>query len=115
MEERTPIPTVASITFNKQSRRPDKVWSSSFGLGEVLIHYRNMYLVTNRSYRPRTRTDPLVQTQQMKTNMRFGTWNITNHYRSGSVTEAARELARYKLDLLGVQKVRWDKGGTVRA
>jgi len=26
----------------------------------------------------------------------------------------AKELARYKLDLVGVQ-VRWDKGGTVRA
>jgi hypothetical protein len=25
-----------------------------------------------------------------------------------------RELARYKLDLVGVQGVRWDKGGTVR-
>jgi hypothetical protein len=23
----------------------------------------------------------------------------------------ARELARYKLDLVGVQEVRWDKGG----
>ena len=28
---------------------------------------------------------------------------------------AARELARYKLDLVGLQEVRWDKGGTVRA
>ena len=27
---------------------------------------------------------------------------------------AARELARYKLDLVGVQEVRWDKAGTVR-
>jgi len=27
----------------------------------------------------------------------------------------ARELARYKLDLVGVQEVRWDKGGTVGA
>jgi hypothetical protein len=26
----------------------------------------------------------------------------------------ARELARYILDLVGVQEVRWDKGGTVR-
>ena len=26
-----------------------------------------------------------------------------------------QELARYKLDLVGVQEVRWDKGGTVRA
>ena len=28
--------------------------------------------------------------------------------------EAAKELTRYKLDLVGVQKVRWDKGGMVR-
>jgi hypothetical protein len=26
-----------------------------------------------------------------------------------------RELARYKLDIVGVQEVMWDKGGTVRA
>jgi hypothetical protein len=26
----------------------------------------------------------------------------------------ARELAKRKLDLLGVQEVRWDRGGTVR-
>jgi hypothetical protein len=26
-----------------------------------------------------------------------------------------RELARYRLDLVGVQEVRWDKGGTVGA
>ena len=34
--------------------------------------------------------------------------------RSGSRTASARELARYKLDLVGVEEVRWDKGGTVR-
>jgi hypothetical protein len=27
---------------------------------------------------------------------------------------AARELARYKLDLVGVQEVRWDKVGTIK-
>ena len=36
-------------------------------------------------------------------------------YRSGSLTAVARELARCKLDLVGVQEVRWDQGGTVRA
>jgi uncharacterized protein with NAD-binding domain and iron-sulfur cluster len=44
-----------------------------------------------------------------------GTWNVRNQYRSGSLTTAARELARYKLDLVGVLEVRWDKGGKVRA
>jgi hypothetical protein len=32
-------------------------------------------------------------------------------YRSGSLTAVARELAVYKFDLVGVQGVRWDKGG----
>jgi hypothetical protein len=27
----------------------------------------------------------------------------------------AREFAKYKLDFVGVQEVRWDKEGTVRA
>jgi hypothetical protein len=30
-------------------------------------------------------------------------------------TAAARELARYKLDLVDMQEVRWDEGDTVRA
>ena len=47
--------------------------------------------------------------------MRFGTWNVRSLYRAGSLPAVIRELARYKLDLLGVQEVRWDKGGTVRA
>jgi len=37
--------------------------------------------------------------------MRFGVWNVRSLYRAGSLT-AARELARYKLDLVGVQEVR---------
>jgi len=34
--------------------------------------------------------------------MRFGTWNVRNLYMVGSLTAAAREFARYKLDSLGV-------------
>ena len=39
----------------------------------------------------------------------LGRWNVRSLYRAGSLTAAAR----YKLDLVGVQEVRWDKGGTV--
>jgi hypothetical protein len=35
-------------------------------------------------------------------------------YRASSLTAAARELATYKLDLVGVQEIRWDNGGTER-
>ena len=33
---------------------------------------------------------------------------------SGSFTTVTRELERYKLDTVCIQKVRWDKGGTVK-
>jgi hypothetical protein len=38
--------------------------------------------------------------------MRFGIWNVRSLYRSGSLTAASRELARYKLDVVGVR--RWE-------
>jgi len=41
--------------------------------------------------------------------MKLGTWNVMSLYRA-----AARELGRYKLGVVGVQEVRWDKGSTVR-
>jgi exonuclease III len=44
--------------------------------------------------------------------MRFGTWNVRSLYRAGSLMTVSRELARYKLDLVGVQEVRWESGGT---
>jgi hypothetical protein len=56
-----------------------------------------------------------VRPKQWKRKIRFGTWNVRRLYRSGSLTLAARELARYKLDLAGAQGVRWDKGGKIRA
>jgi exonuclease III len=47
--------------------------------------------------------------------VRFGTWNVRSLYRSGAITTVARELVRYKLDLVGVQEVSRDKGDNVRA
>jgi hypothetical protein len=47
--------------------------------------------------------------------VRFGTWNVRSQYRAVSLTAAASELARYKLNSVDVQKVRWNKKGTARA
>jgi hypothetical protein len=52
--------------------------------------------------------------QKRKGDILLGTWNVRILYRAGSLA-AARELTRYKLDLVGVQEVRWNKEGTVRA
>jgi len=45
----------------------------------------------------------------------LGTWNVRSLYRAGALKAATRELARYKLDLVGVQELRWEKEGTVKA
>jgi hypothetical protein len=36
--------------------------------------------------------------------MRFGTWNVRSLYRSGSLKTVARELGKYKLDLVGYRR-----------
>ena len=43
--------------------------------------------------------------------MRFGIWNVRKLYRSGSRIKAARELAKYKLDLGGCRRLGGEKKG----
>jgi hypothetical protein len=47
--------------------------------------------------------------------MRFGLWNVRSLYRAGFLMTVSRELARYKFDLVVVQEVRWEGGGTEHA
>jgi exonuclease III len=44
--------------------------------------------------------------------MRFGLWNVRSLYRTGSLMMVSRELSKYNLDIVGVQEVRWERGGT---
>jgi hypothetical protein len=49
-------------------------------------------------------------------NMRFGTWTIKSFWGEGGfLMTVSRELFRYRLNLVGVQKVRWDGRGTAPA
>jgi len=43
--------------------------------------------------------------------MRFRTWNVRILHRAGSLKTVPCELARYNLDLVAVQEVRWNKAG----
>jgi hypothetical protein len=53
--------------------------------------------------------------KRKKMNMRFGTWKVRSMYRAGSRRTVAEEVSEYKLNLVGVQEVRWDRGGTESA
>jgi exonuclease III len=43
--------------------------------------------------------------------MEFGTWNVRSLYRVGAVKLVVGELEKYKLDLVGIQEVRWEGEG----
>ncbi|PNF19991.1 hypothetical protein B7P43_G08653 [Cryptotermes secundus] len=66
--------------------------------------------------KPRTWTDSLDKRPKlMKMDMIFDTWNVRSLYRAGSLRAVAEEILKYKLDLAGVQEVRWDGGGIAPA
>jgi hypothetical protein len=44
--------------------------------------------------------------------MEFCMWNVRSQYRACSLMTVAKELSKYKLELVGLQEVRWDRGGT---
>jgi hypothetical protein len=43
--------------------------------------------------------------------MRFGTWNVISLYGAGLCITAAKEISKYKSDLVGAW-VRWGRNGT---
>jgi hypothetical protein len=63
---------------------------------------------------PRVYSHTSIKPKQWKRDMRYGTLNIRSLNGSGQLTTVARELSRYKIDPIGVQEVRWDKGGIKR-
>jgi hypothetical protein len=50
--------------------------------------------------------------KRLNMDMRFRLWSVRSLYRSGSLMAILRQLARCKLDLVGVQEVRWEDGDT---
>jgi len=50
--------------------------------------------------------EEVSRSRQRKRVIVLGTWKVRSLWRA-----VARELARYKLGLVGVQEVRWDKRG----
>jgi hypothetical protein len=43
--------------------------------------------------------------------MRFGIWYVKSLCRVGTIKSVGGELEKYKLDLVGVQEVRWEGEG----
>jgi hypothetical protein len=81
--------------------------------GQQLLAVKKNKLDTKHHKKPQTWTDSFdKRPKSKKMDLRFGTWNVRSMYRAGSLRTLAEEVSKYKLDLVGVQEVRWDKGGT---
>jgi hypothetical protein len=77
-------------------------------VGLTTLHLKNKF-VTNILNEPRTWTDSLDKRPKRRNiDMRFRLRNIRNLYREGYLMTVSRELPRYKVDLVGVQEVRWE-------
>jgi exonuclease III len=53
----------------------------------------------------------LARRKQWKKDRRYGTWNVRILCSVGAIKSAVGELKKYKLDLVGVQEVRWEGEG----
>jgi hypothetical protein len=51
-------------------------------------------------------------TRLKKVDVRFGAWNVRSPHRADALRTVAKDISKYKLEFVGAQKVRWDKGGT---
>ena len=107
MEERPPIWRVATETMNKQLWAADKGWSSSLWIGRGANNSSPQKRILLRNIPTVSLIPGLILWYDLSNEK--GTCDLV-HGMLG-----ARELTRCKLDLVGVQEVRWDKGGTVRA
>ena len=45
--------------------------------------------------------------------LRIGAWNIRTMYETGKTVQVAREMDRYKLEILGLSEVRWTASGDI--
>jgi hypothetical protein len=106
---------VAVNILNKQPCTNDEGWSSSLGVRRGAnnpLTVKNKF-VTKNAIEPQTWLDSLDKCPKRQNMvMRFGIWNVRSLYRTGSLMTVSRELARYKLYLVGMQEVRWDGSGT---
>jgi hypothetical protein len=48
----------------------------------------------------------------MNLSARKWTWDVRSMHRAGSLRTVAEEVSKYKLDLVGVHEVRWDRDST---
>jgi hypothetical protein len=84
-------------------------------VGLITLTVKNK-LVTKNHKELRIWTDFLDKRLKRRiTDMRLGTWNTRSLYRADSLITVSKERSGYRLDLVGMQEVKWEGSGTTPA
>jgi hypothetical protein len=114
-QESLQIWRVAANILNEKSPTADRCGHPAWGLGGGLtIPTAKNQLVTKHLTEPWTWRDYLARHKKREWDTRFGTWNVRSLKKTGSLQPIARELGKCKLQLMSVQEIRWETGGTER-
>jgi hypothetical protein len=99
----------AANILKQPTRGGPPAWG--LGMGLTTPHHKKK-LVTKILKKPRTWTDSLdKRPRQKKMDMRCSIRKVRSMYRAWSLRAVAKEISKYNLDLVGVQEVRWNRGG----
>ena len=71
------------------------------------------HTMTSMSESLREAPRPTRSLAMPKSKMRVGCWNIRTMYTVGKGAQVAREMERYRLDLMGLSEIRWTGAGRI--
>ena len=72
------------------------------------------HTVTSMSESLREAHRPTRSLATPKATMRVGCWNIRTMYTVGKAAQVAREMERYRLDLMGLSEITWTGAGRIK-
>ena len=60
------------------------------------------------------REDTVLKRKLLRQNLKIGSWNVRTLRQTGKLNELCDKASRYRLDIVGVQEVRWGGQGKLR-
>jgi len=89
-------------------------WGLGAGLTTLSCKNQNVAKNSVNETGPPSRKRLTMQSKEMNTVMRFGTWNVHTLLQAGNMNAIAEEAEKYKIDAVTLQEIRWKSKGTIR-
>ena len=104
------------ITLSRKKRIITETRSrvnSLFQRGTVAVPHQRE-LMTHGSQSQQDASGLIKPLIHPKYTMKIGNWNVRTLYRSGNIAQAAREMTRRGIDVMGISETHWTGQGTMQ-